>query len=92
MAPQSDDYTIRYTPAARRALARISEKVRPALFEMIEGPIANNPRRVGKPLGLELTGRWAARRDVYRIVYEINDDSREVAIVNVAHRRDAYRG
>lgn len=84
-------YAVRFTPEARRNLARIPDKARPAVFEMIDGPIAENPRRVGKPLGLQLAGKWVARRGGFRIVYQIDDHASVVSIVSIAHRRDAYR-
>lgn len=84
-------YAVRFTPEARRNLARIPDKARPAIFEAIDGALADNPRRIGKPLALQLAGKWAARRGEYRITYEIDDDAHVVTIVHIAHRRDAYR-
>jgi mRNA interferase RelE/StbE len=84
-------YEVRYAPEARRALGGIPDKARPAIFEMVDGVIAENPQRAGKPLSLELAGRWSARRGEYRIVYEIDEETQTVTIVHVAHRRDAYR-
>jgi mRNA interferase RelE/StbE len=49
------------------------------------------PRRVGKPLRVELTGIWSARRGTYRILYRIHDDTREVIVLRIEHRRDVYR-
>jgi mRNA interferase RelE/StbE len=55
------------------------------------GAIASNPRRLGKPLRFELEGDWSARRGPYRIVYGIDDETRTVSVVAVAHRADVYR-
>jgi mRNA-degrading endonuclease RelE of RelBE toxin-antitoxin system len=35
--------------------------------------------------------RFSARRGTYRIIYRIDDKKRIVTVVDVAHRRDAYR-
>lgn len=78
-------------PEAQRHLNRLPPSVREAALEAIHGPIADNPRRVGKPLRDELEGLWCARRDVYRIVYEIVEDERLVLVHRVKHRRDVYR-
>ena len=53
-------------PEAQRHLNRLPPAVREAALEAIHGPIADNPRHVGKPLRDELEGLWCTRRDVYR--------------------------
>jgi len=69
--------TVRYVPGtappARRALAkRLPIEVASAAAESITGPLLEDPRRVGKPLGAELAGIYSARlgRD-WRVLYEI---------------------
>lgn len=71
-------------------MTRIPDKVRPAIFEMVDGAIADNPQRVGKPLDLQLEGLHVARRGEYRIVYQIDEAESVVMIQRVAHRRDIY--
>lgn len=63
-----------------------------AATELITGDLAKNPRRVGKELNEPLEGIYSARvmRD-WRILYEINDETRTVTIKDVRHRRHAYR-
>jgi mRNA interferase RelE/StbE len=55
------------------------------------GRIADDPHRVGTPLVGQLRGLWSARRGDYRVVYEIDDETRIVLIHRVQHRRHAYR-
>lgn len=55
------------------------------------GALADEPRRVGKPLVGELEGLWSSRRGDYRVVFEILDDEHVVLIHRVQHRRDVYR-
>ena len=79
-------------PPARRALeSGLPERVAAAAWEFIAGVLAQEPKRVGKPLRGELEGYWSARRGEYRVVYTIHDDIVTVAIIRIAHRRDAYR-
>lgn len=80
---------IAWTPTAKRAVGRLPEKVAAAVVEFIYGPVAANPRRVGKPLRRELEGLHSARRGDFRIVYRISD---VVTIIAIDHRADAYRG
>jgi mRNA interferase RelE/StbE len=35
--------------------------------------------------------RFSALRGTYRVIYRIDDKARVVTVVDVAHRRDAYR-
>jgi mRNA interferase RelE/StbE len=76
-------------PAARN-LERLPAKYATAVIEAL-GAIATNPHRLGKPLRFELTGRWSARRGPYRIIYAIDDATRTVTVLAIAHRADVYR-
>ena len=78
------------TPGARRDLARLSEKAAAAVIEANDA-IAENPRRLGKPLKLDLAGRWVARRGPYRVIYTIDDTQGLVVVEAIGHREDVYR-
>ncbi|MCV7196204.1 type II toxin-antitoxin system RelE family toxin [Mycobacterium angelicum] len=85
-------YRIELTRAARRALtASLPTSVAVACWEFIRGPLADNPRRVGKPLRGELDGRYSARRGEFRVIYQIFDQRVVVRVIHIAHRRDLYR-
>ena len=79
---------IAWTPTAKRALTRLPEKVAAAAVEFIYGPLAENPRRVGKAMRRELEGLYSARRGDFRIIYRISD---VVTIMAIDHRADIYR-
>jgi mRNA interferase RelE/StbE len=76
------------SPAARD-IDRLPMKVAAAAVEAIHS-IASNPRRMGKPLHLELAGQWSARRGPYRIIYSIDDSNETITVIAVAHRADVY--
>ena len=85
-------YEIVLTPPARRALSeRLPEAVAIAAVEFITTALIDNPQRVGKPLRFDLAGIWSARRGTYRVLYRIDDAAREVIVLRVEHRGDAYR-
>jgi mRNA interferase RelE/StbE len=84
-------YRVEFTPPARRGLSRLPEKVAAAAVEFCFGPLAANPRRVGKPLQRELAGRHAARRGDYRVIYRIDESARAVYVLRVDHRADVHR-
>jgi mRNA-degrading endonuclease RelE of RelBE toxin-antitoxin system len=78
-------------PAARAIRETLPETVAFAVIDFITGPLRENPRRVGAPLRGELEGIWSARRGTYRILYRINEESREVVVLRVGHRGRIYR-
>lgn len=85
-------YRIISTRAAVRAISEVlPASVAAAVIEFIRGPLSEDPFRVGKPLRNELAGTWSARRGEYRVLYTINDRLVTVTVVQVTHRRDAYR-
>jgi mRNA interferase RelE/StbE len=85
-------YEIELTRAARKALTEVlPETAAVACWEFIRGPLAENPRRVGKPLLGQLEGRYSARRGEFRVIYQIFDDRIVVRVVHIAHHRDVYR-
>lgn len=75
---------------ARRQIDRLPISVAAAVIETL-GTIATNPQRLGKPLRFELEACHSARRGPYRIIYRIDDATRSIKILAVAHRADAYR-
>lgn len=84
-------YRLVVAASAERSLRRLPEPVAAAVVEFLVGPLIESPRRVGHPLRRELAGLWSARRGPYRVVYEIDDDERTVAVVRIDHRADVYR-
>jgi mRNA interferase RelE/StbE len=89
---QPAPYVLTITPTARRQLTEsLPEAVATAAYEFITGPLLDNPHRVGKQLRPPLEDRYSARRGTYRVIYRIDDDIRMVTVVDVAHRRNAYR-
>ena len=90
--PPGQRYQIRFQPAARRAIAeRLPETVAAAVLEFCEAALAVNPHRVGKPLFGPLAGCHGARRGTYRVVYRIEENTRIVHVLDIAHRAEIYR-
>jgi mRNA interferase RelE/StbE len=85
-------YELVVTPPAQRAIAgKLPEPVAVAVIDFLTTALIENPQRVGKRLRDDLVGVWSARRGTYRVLYRINDDLREVVVLRVEDRRDAYR-
>lgn len=85
-------YEVRFLPPARRAIShRLPESVAAAVLEFCASALADNPRRVGKPLFGPFVGCHGARRGTYRVVYRIDEETRTVHILDLDHRADVYR-
>ena len=77
--------------AAQRLAEDLPEAVAAACIEFVLGPLAEDPRRVGAPLRKPFEGQWRARRGEYRVRYRIDEETRTVYVLDIDHRRDAYR-
>ena len=86
-------YELRWSRTARRAIGeRLPEEVATAAAEFITGPLANNPQRLGKALGAELTGIYTARVGrQWRVLYEIDEAGHVVTVLDIRHRAASYR-
>jgi mRNA interferase RelE/StbE len=84
-------YGLRLSRGARRALAEtLPEAVTAAVWEFINGPLLDDPHRVGKRLRFELEGYYSARRGQYRVIYRIDEHEVIVDVIKISHRSDAY--
>ena len=77
--------------AARQLAEHLPEAAAAACIEFIFGSLATNPERVGTPLRKPFEGQWRARRGEYRVRYRIEQSDEVVYVLDVDHRRDAYR-
>jgi mRNA interferase RelE/StbE len=84
-------YELRLSRAARRALAEtLPESVAAAVWGFVNGPLLDNPHRVGKPLRFELEGYHSTRRGQYRVIYRIDEHEVIVDVIKISHRGDTY--
>ena len=74
-------------PATRAIQKGLPEAVAAAVVEFLTGALISDPRHVGKPLRGDLSGIQSARRGTYRVLYRINDTTREVIVLRIDHRR-----
>lgn len=85
-------YQVRVSRTAARQLSEsLPEAVAAACVEFLYGPLAHHPHQVGAPLRKPFEGHWRARRGQYRVRYTIDDDTQTIQVLDISHRRDAYR-
>ncbi len=87
-----ESYELKMASSAARAIReKLPEAIAWAALELIDGPLLENPHRVGAPLEGELAGRHGARvGPEYRVVYRIDDVNRIVEVIRIARRADIY--
>lgn len=78
-------------PAGRALSDELAVKVAAAAWELIDGALRDNPRRIGKPLRAPCAGHWVARRSSYRVRYLIDESRHLVVVLDIRGRADAYR-
>ena len=84
-------YEVRIASPARRQLSRLPSRSAVAVVEFITAVLPQNPLRLSKPLAGEFEGLRSARRGDYRVLIEVDEATRTVLVVRIAHRADAYR-
>jgi mRNA interferase RelE/StbE len=82
-------YEITVLRTAVKSVEKLPKEVQDRIVEAI-AELAETPRPTGSK---QLIAREALRIRVgdYRIIYEVDDESKTVQVVVVSHRKDAYR-
>ncbi|WP_198419095.1 type II toxin-antitoxin system RelE/ParE family toxin [Cryobacterium sp. Hh11] len=84
-------FDVRLTGPAVRALGRLPPKLADAVLRFCDGPLADNPLRVTKPLGAELADMRSGYVGIaYRVLVRIDEETRIVNVLRIAHRADVY--
>lgn len=83
-------YAVLLRPSADRDRRSLPLDIRRRIADALLA-LENDPRPPG---AAKLSGhqkRWRLRVGGYRILYEVDDATRQVLVLRVAHRREAYR-
>ena len=75
---------------AERDLRRLPEAVSARIAAAIR-KLAVTPRPAGCRKLVGSDSDWRLRVGDYRVIYEIGDQAREVRVMFIRHRREAYR-
>ena len=72
-------------------LKRLDISVRQKIFEKVETYLARDPIGLGKPLKQNLAGMFRYRYGDYRVIYVVNISEKNMAILEVGHRKEIYK-
>lgn len=84
-------YTIQYIDSVKEDLRELPKSIKEKLRKAIEKKLMLNPIEFGKPLQYSLKGLRRLRVEDYRIIYQIDLDSRTVLVVKIGHRKEVYQ-
>ena len=85
--PMATEFVLSTTRRFERSFRKIDRKTRSRLLERIE------ELRVNPYIGYKMMTRplWYIRVGNYRVFYRIDEENKQVILVDVVHRRAAYR-
>ena len=86
-------WQVRITGSANRNLARLPERLRGEVAELILDLRVEPRPEYSKALGRELQGQRTIRVDGWRVIYTVNDDDQIVIILAIRPRgKNTYLG
>ncbi len=84
-------YAVVMLRQAERDFERLAQQVRARVASVLR-TLADEPRPHGsKQLKGRLEGLMRARVGDWRIAYQVDDETKTVCVVEIAHRSDVYR-
>ena len=81
-------YRIIYSRTSRNEIKRLHPVIKPVIKSRIQ-ELSDNPY-LGKALERELSGYYSYRAKRFRIIYQINEQNKNLEIHHIGHRRDIY--
>jgi mRNA interferase RelE/StbE len=92
-APSNEQrpWKVEVTSPALKGFRRLPEKAAAAIVEFVTGALADNPRRLSKPLTNELLGLRTARRGDYRVLFTLDVEEHTLYVHRIEHRSDVYK-
>jgi mRNA interferase RelE/StbE len=86
-------WTIEITRTAEKQIKKLDGAAQKSIVHFLRERLksSENPRQWGKPLRGDKRGLWRYRVGDYRLICDIQDEKATVLVLEVAHRKDAYR-
>jgi mRNA interferase RelE/StbE len=83
-------FTVQYLDSVKDDLQDFPKAIKIKLKKAIEKKLMINPVEFGKPLQYSLKGLRRLRVEDYRIIYQIEIETKTVLIVKIGHRKEVY--
>jgi len=85
------EYRVALKSSAEKEFFRLPDPVSDRIFRKIKA-LGTDPRPNGCKKLIGGRNAWRIRIGDYRVIYTIDDESREVEVTRIAHRREVYQG
>jgi mRNA interferase RelE/StbE len=83
-------WKVEYSVAAFKALQRLDRPVQRRILSFVETRVMDDPRRVGKAMQGDQRA-WRYRVGDFRLICDIQDETRTVSVVRIGDRKEIYR-
>lgn len=83
-------YEIRLRSSAERELRRLPREIVRRMVAAID-KLAEEPRPRGAQKMASIEHTYRIRLGQYRVIYEVDDETRKIVVTRIRHRKDAYR-
>ena len=84
-----DSYNLRFKTSAEKELRAISKPHLQRILQKI-GNLSHAPRPHGIQMLRGDERYYRLRQGDYRIIYEVDDNAREITVIKIGHRREVY--
>ena len=94
MAMSIVPYSFAYSPQSIAYLKKLQPKIRGQIVRKIDGLALDKfPPNSRKIQGRSDEGRgvYRIRSGVYRVLYVVREESKQIIILDIGHRKDVYR-
>ena len=88
-----NNYQVRFEQRAKKALKKMDKAQTSFIMAWIARNLVDtdNPRRHGKALTANQTGKWRYRVGDYRLICDISDETITILILEIGHRSKVYK-
>jgi mRNA interferase RelE/StbE len=87
---QNTIYKVEWKEAAKNNLDDLPSEIALKIHDRVESHLARAPKHLGKTLVGQYKGLYRYRYGDYRVLYEINLDSKSIVIVRIGNRKEVY--
>ncbi len=81
-------YSLIIPKSVAKQIKSLPSEFQPHIIEHLKS-LQPNPRPLGYKK-LRNTEGWRVRVGTYRVIFEIDDSRKEILLISVVHRKDAY--
>ncbi|WNE41262.1 MAG: Toxin RelG [Mycoplasmataceae bacterium] len=84
-------YKVRWEDSSKEEFNKLDIAIRKIIYNKVGTHLIKAPNELGKPLSGNLKGFLSYRvKDVYRVIYKINEDEILIIVFLAGHRKDIY--